>query len=195
MCEASTHMGVVYHVWKALLTTHVCAVLAGVYIAHAVSHYADSAFGTTLVPLLNNWLNNASVSYNALNELLAEVPAIGEQLSPQNMQCSESCCLSGMFQRSCILLPSMDTRGVVTRGELVVVVCAGSQAQAFTNTAFGTLIPTPPDIASYLNNHTGNQFSYLINQLLGGSGGEHCGPKTVPKYHPACALCCFHSLC
>lgn len=56
------------------------AVLAGVYIAHAVAGYADSAFGTTLVPLLNDWLNNASVSYNALNELLAEVPAIGEHL-------------------------------------------------------------------------------------------------------------------
>ena len=54
------------------------------------------------------------------------------------------------------------------------LLCAGSQAQTFTNTAFGTLIPTPPDIASYLNNHTGNQFSYLINQLLG-SGGEQCG--------------------
>lgn len=80
--EVSTCMGVLDHVWQAPLTMHVDAVLAGVYIAHAVSHYADSAFGTTLVPLLNNWLNNASVSYNALNELLAEVPAVGEHLSP-----------------------------------------------------------------------------------------------------------------
>ena len=69
---------------KQLLNLVVDAVLAGVYIGHAVSHYADSAFGTTLVPLLNNWLNNASVSYNALNELLSEVPAIGELLSRQN---------------------------------------------------------------------------------------------------------------
>ena len=68
--------------------------------------------------------------------------------------------------------------------------CAGSQAQAFTNTAFGTLIPTPTDIASYLNNHTGSQFSYLINQLLG-SGGEQSPfhpSQHAGKLHPASSV-------
>ena len=74
------------HSGTTWLTPCVTAVLAGVYIAHAVSHYADSAFGTTLVPLLNTFLSNASVSYNALNELLSEVPAVGEQLRPCTMQ-------------------------------------------------------------------------------------------------------------
>ena len=54
-----------------------CAVLAGVYIAYTVSHYADTGFGTTLVPLLNDWLTKANFSYQDLNELLGEVPAIG----------------------------------------------------------------------------------------------------------------------
>jgi hypothetical protein len=54
-----------------------CAVLAGVYIAYTVSHYADTGFGTTLVPLLNGWLTKANFSYQDLNELLGEVPAIG----------------------------------------------------------------------------------------------------------------------
>lgn len=54
-----------------------CAVLAGVYIAFTVSHYADTGFGTTLVPLLNDWLTKANFSYQDLNELLGEVPAIG----------------------------------------------------------------------------------------------------------------------
>ena len=75
-------LGVPQHL-KQRLKSVVVAVLAGVYIGHAVAHYADSAFGTTLVPLLNSWLNNASVSYNALNELLSEVPAIGAQLCLQ----------------------------------------------------------------------------------------------------------------
>ena len=62
-----------------------------------MSHYADSAFGTTLVPLLNNWLSNASVSYNALNELLAEVPAVGERLSPEeSLPCELQCCWCAM---------------------------------------------------------------------------------------------------
>jgi hypothetical protein len=50
-------------------------------------------------------------------------------------------------------------------------VSAGSQASFFTQKAFGQLVPTPPQIASYLNNATGGQFSYLINSLLLNSGG------------------------
>ena len=50
------------------------------------------------------------------------------------------------------------------------LVRAGSNAASFTNTAFSALVPTPSAIASYLNNHTKNRFSYLINQVLVNSG-------------------------
>ena len=55
--------------------------------------------------------------------------------------------------------------------EATAIVSAGSQASFFTQKAFGQLVPTPPQIASYLNNATGGQFSYLINSLLLNSGG------------------------
>ena len=55
-----------------------CAVYAAVYIGYLVSHFADAGFASTLKPLLDQWLNNANVSYQALNQLLSTVPEIGE---------------------------------------------------------------------------------------------------------------------
>ena len=43
-----------------------------------MSHFADAGFASTLKPLLDQWLNNANVSYQALNQLLSTVPEIGE---------------------------------------------------------------------------------------------------------------------
>ena len=58
--------------------TVLCAVYAAVYIGYLVSHFADAGFASTLKPLLDQWLNNANVSYQALNQLLSTVPEIGE---------------------------------------------------------------------------------------------------------------------
>ena len=43
-----------------------------------MSNFADAGFASTLKPLLDQWLNNANVSYQALNQLLSTVPEIGE---------------------------------------------------------------------------------------------------------------------
>lgn len=121
-----------YCVFLFVFTAIMALIYAAVYIGYLVSHFADAGFASTLKPLLDQWLNNANVSYQALNQLLSTVPEIG------------------------------------------------SNAASFTNTAFSALVPTPTAIASYLNNHTGNRVSYLINQVLVNSGTPgQCGSACI----------------